>query len=205
MTNAAVPVPVPVGGAPVVGTPAPAPAAPAPAPAAPAAPAGDDLSALSDTQLADLAGRITAAQANRPPSLAQALTALQQNLSGAHTEKQEAVGARKEATTAADEARANADKLEKSITDMSRQLRRTQLMEAATAANFSNPAVVADHLANVDGEIAKLVTDLAGSGAFAMKTPAPSAAIGGQGSQPVVEMDPGMAALVAEINAAHGR
>lgn len=194
-----------------------APGAPVP-PAEPARPAADpesqpsepapdatpgsvsDLSAMTPAQLDDLADRIRTARESRPPSIADVLSKLQTELTATHTAKQEAVAERKDAG-------ATADRLEESIAEIKRTLRRTELAEAATAAGFVAPTVVADHLLSADpnADVASLITNLAKTGAFAMRQPATSAQVGGASSAGAPQLDPGMAALVAEINAAHGR
>ena len=181
------------------GAPAPGPIASEPAADEPAADAGaDPLADMTPEQIDALASRIEQARANRPPSLADALTKLQENLTAAHRDKDDAVATRKAASAEADAAAA-------AISEVHQTLRRMQMAEAATAAGFKDPAQVAAMLAGQEGDPLELVTKAAASGVFAMKTPAPSAQVGGPNSQTPTGLDPGLAAMVAEINAAHGR
>ncbi len=186
----------PGGGVPV-GTPTPQPA-PSAQPDASADAAADPLANLTPDQLEQLATRIEETRRNRPPSLTEALSKLQQDLTSTHRAKEQAVDERKQASSVADQ-------LESSITEIKQTLRRAELLEAATAAGFKAPNVVAQHLLGRDGDVTELVTELAASGAFAMSTPAASAQVGGPKSSAPAGIDPGMAALIAEINAAHGR
>lgn len=166
-----------------------------------ATPAADvPLGELSPEQLDALAARIEETRRNRPPSVAQQLADLQRSITETVTAKEEKVTERK-AT------RDEADQLEARLIEIQETLRRTELIEAATAAGFKQPAVVADFLARTgaEGDIAKLVTDAAASGAFVMNQPKPSADIGGQQSKGAPGMDPGRAGLIAEIKAAQGR
>ena len=169
-------------GGPVVGDPIPA----------------QSLDDLGPAQLEALAARIAEAQANRPPSLAEALTKIQDQLVDTHREKFQAVTERKQAS-------AQADELDQTIASLKQTLRRAELVEAATVAGFAQPTIAADHLLAQDGDVSELVTKLAGSGALVMKQPKQSATIGGPNSKPAPEIEPGIAGLIAEINAAHGR
>jgi len=165
-------------------------------PAEPAAVA--DLGGLSPAQLDELAARIEQTRQNRPPSVAQQLADLQRSIS-------ETVAAKDEKVTERKAARDEADALEVKLAEIQATLRRTELIEAAAAAGFKTPAIVADFLKGRDGDVAHLVTEAAASGAFVMSTPKPSAEIGGQASQTPPGMDPGRVALMNEIKAAQGR
>lgn len=163
----------------------------------PAVPSTNPLDGMTADQIDALAARIEEARKNRPPSLAQQLADLQQSLTDTASAKDEKVEARK---TARDEA----DALETQLAEIRKTLRRTELAEAAKAAGFKTPTVIADLYASKEGDIAQIVTEAAASGAFAMSTPAPSVEVGGQGSKTPPGMDPGRAALIAEIRAARG-
>ena len=164
----------------------------------PPAESDNPLEGMTPEQVDALAARIEQARRNRPPSIAQQLEALQATLSDTTARKDAAVDTRK---TARDEA----DTLEAQLAEIRGTLRRTELVEAATAAGFKNPTVVADLFKSSDGDPVELVKTAAASGAFAMSSPAPSADVGGQGSKTPAGMDPGRAALMAEIKAAQGR
>ena len=168
----------------------------------PAAPAGtsvaDPLAGMTEQQIDALGERIAQARANRPEPLVAAFERLEHKLTATHRDKEAAVETRKEASGQADQA-------VEMIAEIKRTLRRTQLAEAAAAAQFASPAVVAQHLESREGDVTELITDAAKSGAFAMKTPATSATIGGPASQTPAGIDPGVAAIIAEVNAAHGR
>ncbi len=155
------------------------------------------LDGLTPDQVDALAARIEEARKNRPPSLAQQLADLQQSLTDTATAKDQKVEERKSA-------RDEADALETQLSEIRKTLRRTELAEAARAAGFKTPQVVADLYAGRDGDVAQLMAEAAGSGAFAMSTPAASAEVGGQGSKVPPGMDPGRAKLIEEIKAARG-
>ena len=173
--------------------------APATAPAA-TEPAGqaDPLTGMTPEQVDALAARIAERQANRPASLAEQFAQLKDELTGQHRTKEEAVETKKAAAAAADQAA-------EMISTIHETLRRTELTEAATAANFKNPAVVAAALVGRDGDIATLIAEAVNTGAYAMTTPAPSAQLGGQSSSTASDVDPGIAALIAEVAEATGR
>ena len=186
-------------------TPEPAgqPASPAAQPVTPVTPSQSDsgdpaLDTMTVEQLDQLAARVAQVRANRPPSLAQALSMLQEQLTATHREKDGAVAEKRDAA-------ALADKFDQSISEIQRTLRRTELAEAATAVGFKTPLVVAEYLVGQDGDVAELVTKAAASGAWAMNTPATSAQVGGSQSRPATDLEPGMQALIDEINKAHGR
>ena len=171
---------------------------PAPTQQQPAGGSATGLENLNDAQLAELTSRIEQARANRPPSLADALEKLGQTLTQQHETMAAAVEQRREGSAAADQAVA-------AIAEVKQMMRRAELVEAATAAQFANPRVVADTLLGQEGDVASLVASAAASGAFAMSKPPRSHVPGTPGSAVSDGLDPGMAALVAEINAAHGR
>jgi chromosome segregation ATPase len=159
------------------------------------------LENLTAAQIDELAARIETTRANRPPSLTQQIAELQAALSTTHEQKEAKVEARKEA-------RSEADVLEAKIAEIHDTLRRTEFVEAAAAAGFKQPQVVADLLVKTAGKdiaVTAAVTELASTGAFAMATPARSAEIGGSLSQSAPTMDPGRLALMNEIKAAQGR
>ena len=156
------------------------------------------LEAMTATQLDELAAKIETQRQNRPESLAKQIQALQDGLTGAHRDKDKAVDDKHEAAT-------EANRMEAQIADIKATLRRTEFVEAATVAGFKAPAVVAQHLSGIDGDVTQLVTDLAGTGAFAMVKPPASADLGGPGSAKPVEVDPGRQALIDEIRAATGK
>lgn len=164
-----------------------------PPPAAPVNP----LEGMTPEQVDALAARIEEARRNRPPSLAQQLADLQASLATTAQAKDEKVEQRKSA-------RDEADALEVQLAEIRTTLRRTELVEAARAAGFKTPDVVADLYATKDGDIAQIVTEAAASGAFAMTAPAPSAEVGGQASKTPPGIDPGRAALIEEIRKARG-
>ena len=167
------------------------------------------LDGLTPDQVDALAARIEEARKNRPPSLAQQLAALEQSMSStSHELGQKAAEKRA--------ARDDADALGRQLRDIRQTFRRTELMEAAKAAGFKSPDVVAEMLvrahppvADSDGvvqdiNVSEIVAKAAASGAFAMSTPAASAEVGGQGSKVPPGMDPGRAKLIEEIKAARG-
>ena len=171
---------------------------PATPPAAPSDASTDPLAGMTPEQVDALAARITEARANRPPSLAEQFSQLQQTLTQTHEKKAEVVDQRKAAS-------AEADALVGAIDEIKKTMRRMELAEAATAAQFAAPMVVAEALAGRDGDVASLVAEAAKSGAYTMKTPATSAQIGGGKQAPTDGMDPGMAALIQEVREATGR
>jgi len=180
-------------------TPVTPPAPVEPAPVAPAAAVEPDpIAGMTPEQLDTLAARIAETRANRPASLIEQFTQLQDQLTGAHRTKEAAVETRKAASTEADDA-------VKMIAEIRETMRRTELTEAAQVAGFKAPSVVAATLANREGDIATLIAEAAATGAWAMNAPAKSAPIGGPGSQTPAGMDPGRAALIAEIAEATGR
>jgi len=155
------------------------------------------LAGMTPEQVDALAARIEEARRNRPPSLTQQLADLQASLSTTAQAKDEKVEQRKSA-------RDEADPLEIPLAEIRTTLRRTELVEAAKAAGFKTPSIIADLYAAKEGDIAQIVTEAAASGAFAMLTPAPSAEVGGQASKTPPGMDPGRAALIEEIRQARG-
>ena len=161
-------------------------------------PEASGIEAMDSAQLDALADKIEKQRANRPESLSKQIQALQDDLTGAHRGKEKAVD---DKHTASDEA----NRMEAAIADIKATLRRTEFIEAATVAGFKAPTVVAEHLSRADGDVTQLVTDLAGTGAFAMLKPAPSADLGGPGSQTPSDVDPARQALVDEIRASTGR
>lgn len=163
----------------------------------PPAPPTNPLEGMTPDQVDALAARIEEARKNRPPSLAQQLADLQASLATTAQQKDEKVEQRKSA-------RDEADALEIQLAEIRTTLRRTELAEAAKAAGFKTPQVIADLYAAKEGDIAQIVTEAAASGAFAMSAPAPSAEVGGQASKTPPGMDPGRAALIEEIRKARG-
>lgn len=182
------PAPVMTPGAPIVGGDGSPP---------PAVPPANPLEGMTPEQVDALAARIEEARKNRPPSLAQQLADLQASLTSTSQQKEQKVEERKSA-------RDEADALEIQLAEIRTTLRRTELAEAAKAAGFKTPQVIADLYAAKDGDIAQIVTEAAASGAFAMSTPAPSVEVGGQGSKTPPGMDPGRAKLIEEIRQARG-
>ena len=164
---------------------------------APPPPPTNPLEGMTPEQVDSLAARIEEARKNRPPSLAQQLADLQASLTTTAQAKDEKVEQRKSA-------RDEADALEVQLAEIRTTLRRTELLEAAKAAGFKTPNVIADLYASKDGDIAAIVTEAAASGAFAMSTPAPSAEVGGQQSKTPPGIDPGRAKLMEEIRQARG-
>jgi len=189
--------------APAVQMAAPTGGVPASAPAAPAEPAGVEgapagLDGMTDEQLTALVSRIEETRASRPPSIVQQLEELKGQLPQLHTEKQAAVTAKKEEAS-------RADALEDQIGQVLTGLRRAEIVEAATAAGFAAPKVVADSLVAQEGDPVELVQTAAASGAWAINKPAPSAPIGGPATKVPQGMDPGRAAMIEEIRRATGR
>lgn len=173
--------------------PQPAPAAPVPAAqAAEQRPAG--LEGMTDEQLNELAARIEQARATRPPSIANQLEQIRTGLTASHREKDEALGTK-------NQAKETLDKVDAAIAELHRTQRRVLIMEAATAAGFHNPALVADHLANTprDADVTQLVTALAAGNPYMVKTPATSADIGANTGGAPAPTDPGLAGLAADI------
>lgn len=168
------------------------------------------LANMTAEQIDAIAARVEEARKNRPPSVAQQLEALQQSLQTGTAELEDRVKTKKTA-------RDDADAIESQLKEIRGTLRKTELVEAARAAGFKAPDHVADILSKtnpverdsngvyVDVDVTELVKNAAASGAFAMTAPAPSADVGGQSSKTPAGMDPGRAALMAEIKAAQGR
>lgn len=164
----------------------------------PASDLGVNLEGMSSEQIDALAARIEERRANRPPSVAAQLEALRQEIAGTSEQAQQAQQARQAA-------KGEASSLEQKLDAAVRTLRKVELTEAAVAAGFKNPSVVADILADRDGDVTELVAQQAASGAWAMNTPAPSAQIGGPASTNGPRRDPGLAALEEEIRKVQGR
>lgn len=165
--------------------------------------AGDARSAgsidqMSDAQLDDLAQRIQAARQNRPQSLAAALETLGKTLTEQHRAKESAVEQRREGSQQADAA-------QQAIAEVRNMVRRAELVEAATAARFKNPSGVAAALLHVDGDPAKLIADAAAAGTFAMAEPPATTPDLSQRNAGGSQIDPGLQAIVDEINRAYGR
>jgi len=156
------------------------------------------LDSMTPEQLDAIAQRVNAARENRPPSIAQQLNAIRDQIAEAQGQQLPKAIQERQA------AKGDVTELEQRIEQLSTTLRRTEIVEAATAAGFKSPTVVADFLAGRDGDVTAMVTELAGTGAFQMTQPAQSAPIGGRaGSDPVPNQ--ARQALIDEINRAHGR
>ena len=171
---------------------------PTPGPTPDPAAGGMSLDNLSDAQIDAIAAGIEERRANRPPSLAAQIDNLSKQIAGTASLKDEAVERRKSG-------RDEADELGATLAQLQATMRNIELREAATAARFKHPDKVVQFLANSDGDPVTLMAEAAASGVFVMDTPAPSAQIGGPGSQPSPKIDPGRAGLMAEIKAAQGR
>ena len=176
-------------------------AAPAPADPTPDTDAGVDLDNMTEARIAQLEQQIAERRANRPPSVAEELEALRKQIAGTADQQGQAAAKRREG-------RDEADELGRTLAKLQTAMRRMELKEAAEAANFRHPDKVIEFLAPQVGEesnLAELVAAAAASGVFVMNTPQPSAQIGGPGTKNAPPMDPGRAALMAEIREAQGR